>query len=300
METPTRRSLLESASKVMKAEFERAKNDVPHYGERGTEVEYILIKWLEQYIPKRFSVTSGFIIDDGDKVSPQTDIIIYDSLNSPVLRHSEKFKILPADNVAISIEVKSRLTKDAFLDSVKKTNIIKSLGKTPISDLDLVSNGARKIIQSQTMSILFAFESDVTIETIAEWYKDNFVNGSHLDFVYILNKGWLDLAAKMPGEQTVSTILSPEALFKPANVPAPIEIWLGMHKDIDNLLFNFVRMVLSYLQVFRNKMYIPYNGIFDYEGKDAHALYIGSVNESRPNKKNVQLVHKKNFKSTRR
>jgi hypothetical protein len=300
MEKPTRVSLLDSARKLMITEFDGAKADIPHYGERGAEVEKILIKWLENYLPKRFGVCSGFIIDDGDKISPQTDVIIYDALNSPVLRHSDKSLILPADNVAVAIEVKSRLTKDAFIDASNKIKEIKSLGKTPISDLDLVPNGARNIIQSQTMGVVFAFESDTSLETIAEWYVERFENGKHIDFVCILDKGWLELAAKMPGEDTVSTIMSTEALYKPTNVPGPIEIWIGIHKDIENILLNLIRIVLSYLQTFRNKIYIPYYSVFDYKKKEALARYIGSVTQGPLPKRKVQLVQKKKFKKKRK
>ncbi len=63
------------------------KKSNPHYGERGTESEIILQKFLNEHLPKRFSADTGLIIDDNNKISSQIDVIIYDSLNSPVYQN---------------------------------------------------------------------------------------------------------------------------------------------------------------------------------------------------------------------
>ena len=222
MEKPTRISLFESSRKMLIADFEKAKSEVPHYGERGEEAEQILIKWLNNHLPKRFTATCGFIMDDTDAISPQTDVIIYDAMNCPILRYSEKVFIIPADNAAFAFEVKSKLTKTEYFDASKKIADIKSLAKLNISDLDLLPEGAKKIVQSQTLGIIFAFECDVKLETVALWQREDFingpgVNGRHCDFVCILNKGWLNLGIEVPetGVITIST-----SVFVPKYSPA--------------------------------------------------------------------------------
>ena len=62
MENITRELLFESARKMLIAEFEKAKLEIPHYGERGTETEQIVIKWLTNHLPQRFAASGGFII----------------------------------------------------------------------------------------------------------------------------------------------------------------------------------------------------------------------------------------------
>ncbi len=96
MEKITRTMLFDNARKMLLQQFEKAKLEIPHFGERGSEVEQVVINWLNSYLPKRYSACSGFIMDDCDLISPQTDVIIYDSYNCPVLRYSEKTLIVPA------------------------------------------------------------------------------------------------------------------------------------------------------------------------------------------------------------
>lgn len=257
MNTPTYESLLESARQKMIADFEIAKRDVPHYGERGEELERVVINWLSNYLPKRYAVGTGFILGLLNEISPQTDAVIYDAFNCPILRYSDKSLILPADNVAVAIEIKSNLNKQQFEDAVEKTKIIKSLSKSPISEFDLLSEGAKKVVQRQTYSILFAFESDTSLETITKWYIESFINGRHLDYVCVLCKGWIDLIARPSGSNDYMPVHCPEAIIKPSNTNYEIELWAGYHEEPENALYFMLRNIVSHLQIFRNQMYIP-------------------------------------------
>jgi hypothetical protein len=58
------------------------------------------------------SARAGFIIHHQDRISKQTDVVVYDALNCPVYRTSDYAGIFPADNVAAVVEVKPR-TPDA-------------------------------------------------------------------------------------------------------------------------------------------------------------------------------------------
>jgi hypothetical protein len=54
----------------------------------GNVVEGEFRKWLSDFLPKRFDVSSGFIISAGlpdEAKSPEFDVIVYDRLESPVL-----------------------------------------------------------------------------------------------------------------------------------------------------------------------------------------------------------------------
>jgi len=74
--------------------------------------------WLDEFLPKRYAVTSGYVISQGqrdDVKTPHFDVIIYDSLESPVLwieespdrSSSGKSRAIPAEHVRSIIEVKS-------------------------------------------------------------------------------------------------------------------------------------------------------------------------------------------------
>jgi len=97
----------------------------------GQGVEAYLRKWLSEFLPKKWAVTSGYVIpvlyNDNIKLY-HYDIIIYDFLNAPVLwtegnqdnSTQGKSRAIPAKNVAAILEVKSRLNKKNVQDMVNK------------------------------------------------------------------------------------------------------------------------------------------------------------------------------------
>jgi len=99
----------------------------------GQGVEAYIRKWLAEFLPKKYAVTSGYIIpnlyDDSGKIY-HYDIIIYNCLESPVLwtegnqDNSEqgKYRAIPAKYVMAVYEVKSRFTKSNITDAVQKLN----------------------------------------------------------------------------------------------------------------------------------------------------------------------------------
>jgi hypothetical protein len=99
----------------------------------GIGVEAFIRKWLAEFLPKKFGVTSGYIIpnlyNDSGKLY-HYDIIIYNRLDSPILwvegnqddSEQGKFRAIPAKHVLALYEVKSRLKKENVIDSIKKLN----------------------------------------------------------------------------------------------------------------------------------------------------------------------------------
>jgi hypothetical protein len=102
----------------------------------GAAVEAFLRRWLAEFLPKKFGVTSGYIIpdiySDAGKIY-HFDIIVYDVLEAPVLwtegneDNSEqgKSRAIPAQHVIAVYEVKSRLTKQNVTDALSKLDQIK-------------------------------------------------------------------------------------------------------------------------------------------------------------------------------
>jgi len=99
----------------------------------GQAVEAYLRKWLSEFLPKKYAVTSGYIIPNlygnSDKIY-HYDIIIYNQLDAPVLwtegnkDNSEqgKYRAIPAKHVLAVYEVKSRLTKKNVSEALIKLN----------------------------------------------------------------------------------------------------------------------------------------------------------------------------------
>lgn len=86
-------------------------------------------EWLSQFLPKRYGVTSGFIISQSMSASakvPHFDVIIYDQIESPILwvdynpDHSTQghSMAIPAEYVKCVIEVKSSFSSRTMSDAI--------------------------------------------------------------------------------------------------------------------------------------------------------------------------------------
>lgn len=120
------KDLLIAAGKQLRSDFEYTKTTSTHGGNQGGEAEKILIKFLNTHLPQRFKSSSGFVIDYEGNISKQSDVLIYDALNSPIYKSSDEGLILLSDNVASVIEVKSTLTKKKLKDAAEKIASVKS------------------------------------------------------------------------------------------------------------------------------------------------------------------------------
>jgi len=97
----------------------------------GQGVEAYIRKWLSEFLPKKYGVTSGYIIptlySDSGAIY-HFDIIIYNRLEAPILwtegneddSEQGKYRAIPAKHVVSVYEVKSRLTKINVADSLAK------------------------------------------------------------------------------------------------------------------------------------------------------------------------------------
>lgn len=84
----------------------------------GLVAEAQLRNWLSHFLPKRYGVTSGYVVSPGVPSStkaPHFDVIVYDQLESPVLwiENSPDVSVeaasraIPVENVCAVLEVKS-------------------------------------------------------------------------------------------------------------------------------------------------------------------------------------------------
>ena len=183
--------LISQAGKHLRTEFENIKISNPHYAERGAEAEIVLADFLNIHLPKRFAAGSGIVIDHLNNISSQTDVIIYDALNSPIYRKGQRVLILPSDNVAAAIEVKSSLNKEELIDAAQKISSVKKLAKTPITSADQPVTFS-SLITTKTLGVVFAYDSKTSLETLAENLREinnSIPSNEWIDTIVVLDKG---------------------------------------------------------------------------------------------------------------
>ena len=122
----------QTARKEMLAAFDAAKekgntHKVEVYHGKVAEAEFR--RWLSSFLPKRYAVTSGYIVSQGlDDTSktPHFDVIIYDALESPVLWVEDnpdlsaagKSLAIPSEHVKAVLEIKSRFSNKTATDGI--------------------------------------------------------------------------------------------------------------------------------------------------------------------------------------
>ncbi len=279
----SRQDIFLQAAKRLRTEFEELAV-VPHNAVKGHEAEQLIRKFLEEHIPKRFSVGSGFILDPKGEVSRQTDVIIYDAYNCPVYRASEEAAIFPSNNVAVAIEVKSNLDKESLTDAWKKIESIKSLSKHKAE--------VKGPYKAQTVGFLFAFNTKLKLTTIADHYANLFRErgiGRHIDAIAILDKGILTLAAHFPGVDGWNMAFL-EGFGGDKAEGSHIAVSAGQTGEYT--LDAFLRLLLPHLEMFRPIIDHPGFSFSDFpvQVKEQALTYLTSITtETDPIKKKEKL-----------
>lgn len=104
---------------------------LPHYGERGRNDEQRVSKLLEQVLPRRYSLGTGFIISSHPDLpaSSQIDIVIHDELyNSPLFRELAA-NVFPIEAVYATIEVKAALALEKLREAAEAIAAIRQMAK---------------------------------------------------------------------------------------------------------------------------------------------------------------------------
>src|SRR5688572_30812635 len=80
-----------------------------HHGSAGQNREGLVRVFLENHLPKRFSVDSGILVSRSRRFSKQADLVIVDYLHNAPLHGSSPNRLWPVEAVFALIEVKTKL-----------------------------------------------------------------------------------------------------------------------------------------------------------------------------------------------
>jgi hypothetical protein len=119
--------IFEAAASNKLTAYDSLSSQPLHPGEKGAHRERILSSFLSEYLPTRYSVSSGQIMDSVGTISRQCDIVIFDSSKCPLLFSSEEVRVFPCEPVLAAIEVKSSLSPSGLADAILNIGSIKRL-----------------------------------------------------------------------------------------------------------------------------------------------------------------------------
>ncbi len=181
---------LRSAAKKMFIDFNESKS-INHNVVKGTTRENIIVRnFLNPYIPKKYSIDSGVIVDINNQQSKQQDIVIYDEFYSPVLKDLDSNKLFFPESVFTVIEAKSNLNKIDINDIIEKSVSVRKLTKSFKDKIVISPELIIRSIVTPIQCIGIAFESKKTLEGLRIDFreaKNSIKYSESLSFIAVLN-----------------------------------------------------------------------------------------------------------------
>lgn len=138
-----------------------------HPGDKGSHAEEAFRQLLRRYLPRRFAIGQGEVIDTENRRSGQTDVLVVNE-DQPFIYPEEEPGLFLIEGIDAGAEVKSVITSEEFERSIANSQKFKALQalSTPGMRMAKPSDIAR--FHERRPWFLFAYESQLTLETIAE------------------------------------------------------------------------------------------------------------------------------------
>lgn len=184
--------IFKNISKQLNLDFKNSKQ-INHNGNKGDYREGQLYKFLSEKLPKKYGIGSGEIISSCKQVSKQSDIVIYNQIDSVPLFTSSTVQVFPIESVYGIIEVKSELSKEKLLEGLNNIKSVKNLNMATnyrrILDQGITVTAKR----SQPFGIIFAYSlaknSLQSLEqNLREWEAEN-QKEDYCNLIIVLNEG---------------------------------------------------------------------------------------------------------------
>lgn len=186
------RQQLQSATRKMMTDFDDRTTALEHRLDRGEAREAVVRGFLEEWLPTKYSYGRGEIISQDGQHSNQTDVVVFDALNSPaIFRQPDAPSVYPVESVYGFIEVKSRLDKQTIHESVSKNARTKSL---PRQQQEVNLGALTSTFTYAPLSGIFAFQSPMTDDALLDaWTRANsaYAQEQRTQIACILGRGCL-------------------------------------------------------------------------------------------------------------
>ncbi len=146
-----------------------------HQGVKGAGNESALRDLITKFIPKRYGVGTGVVMDRHGNTSRQCDIVIFDTFLYPSLLALTSVHLFPVDIVYATIEVKTTLNSQSAKEAIENIASVKRLDflKIDFGDQWMSDNAQAIGIRNTTapLGFVFAYNSDAQQDrTFKKWF----------------------------------------------------------------------------------------------------------------------------------
>lgn len=126
------REALAAEQKALADRLELSAKSITHNGVMGEVNELHFIEVLKKYLPRRYEVSQGIVIDANGSTSDQIDIIIFDHQYTPTLLDQQAHRFIPAEAVYGVFEVKQTISKAHLEYAADKAESVRRLERTSV------------------------------------------------------------------------------------------------------------------------------------------------------------------------
>jgi hypothetical protein len=153
-----------------------ASSPIQHRLLKGEFRERRVIEGLRPFIPRRYEMSSGVVVNAAGGSSRQQDIILADSMTTPPFLAVGELGVHPIEAVSGVIEVKSIATAQAVLDAVENIATVKRLVSDQPRDVAMIRGGA--ITMGQTVAKPFGGMLFLGTDAPDEALRDAFIEAT--------------------------------------------------------------------------------------------------------------------------
>ena len=168
---------------------------INHSTTKGGGSEHVWIKLFENYLPKRYRIASGIVVDSTGATSDQIDCLIFDGQFTPQIIPNDGILHIPTEAVYAVFEVKQNINKEHLEYAAKKVRSVRCLKRTSSSYTGDGQNRSKKPLFNILGGLLAG-----KIDWQDSWKSDSFKSSlqeaqqiSHLDFVFSAKDGYADM-----------------------------------------------------------------------------------------------------------
>jgi hypothetical protein len=126
------RQALGLEAQVLAKKLEQSVHSITHHGVMGEVNEQHFIEVLRRYLPRRYGVSRGIVIDSRGATSDQIDIVIYDPQYTPTILDQQEHRYVLAEAVYAVLEVKPEINRETLQYAADKARSVRVLERTSI------------------------------------------------------------------------------------------------------------------------------------------------------------------------
>jgi uncharacterized protein DUF6602 len=135
-EQPVLQRLFLGHERVLRSALELSRSAIDHPTSKGDASEGQWRRMLSKYLPQRYRVCKGHVVDSRGGISDQIDVIVHDAHYCPLFLDEDGLCFVPAESVYAVFEAKQELTARYVAAAGEKAASVRRLYRTsaPIVD----------------------------------------------------------------------------------------------------------------------------------------------------------------------